>query len=61
LIEAIIESSRLPKILKEIVRSLALWFSLPLRFTDKVAKDKEILGSYSHTICALGQKIKEGK
>lgn len=61
LLEAMIEASALPKILKEFIRTLALWLAFPLRFTDKVAKDKEILGNYSHTIYALGQKIKEGK
>lgn len=58
ILEAIIEASALPGILKEAARTLGLWLTYPLRFTDKIAKDKELLANYSHTIYVLGRKLK---
>lgn len=58
LLEAMIEASALPGILKELARTLGLWLTFPLRFTDMIAKDNELLTNYSHTIYVLGQKVK---
>jgi len=47
-----------PKILCEILRSLMLWFALPLRYCDVLASSSEIFRHYAHTIYVIGRKTR---